>query len=137
MGNKKNPAETVAIKAIHFSEKDVDGRMFPLLGDFPRSPNIDMGLPKHRMNVGSSSFNISTGRESGPAVFQFGLARNIPVISSMAGPSRIDSANGGCGNRLMMMGLSLCDFVLRDVLTTPPIVHEFAPCPVPTYHPRP
>ena len=46
MSNKRNPSVVVAISAVLLFVKDFDDRIFPLLGDFSRYPNIDMDVVK-------------------------------------------------------------------------------------------
>ena len=41
VGNKRIPSVVVAVRAILLLTEDFDGRIFPLLGDFSRSPHID------------------------------------------------------------------------------------------------
>ena len=45
MSNKRNPSAVVAISAVFFV-KDLDDRIFPLLGDFSRYLNIDKDVVK-------------------------------------------------------------------------------------------
>lgn len=40
-GSKRNPLVTVAIRTVSLFVKDLDGRIFPLVGDFSRSPYVD------------------------------------------------------------------------------------------------
>ena len=57
----------------------------------------------------------SDGRESGPTASRFGVPRNTAVISSMASSSPSDGTNDRCGNRSLMAGSSLGDFVSKGV----------------------
>ena len=46
MGNKGNPPVIVAIRAIVISMKGLDGCIFALLGDVPRSLHVDKQVMK-------------------------------------------------------------------------------------------
>ena len=46
MGNKRNPSVVVAVRVILLFIEDFDGRIFPPLGDFSRSPHIDEWIMK-------------------------------------------------------------------------------------------
>ena len=50
-------------------------------------------------------------------------------MSSMVGSSPSDGINGRCGNRALMVGSSLGDFLFRTSGRTPSTVHECTPCP--------
>ena len=46
MRNKRNPSVVVAISWVLHFVKDLDDRIFPLLGDFSRYPHIDKDVVK-------------------------------------------------------------------------------------------
>ena len=78
---------------------------FPLLGDFPRYPNIDRGVVKALDEFGASIFSNSAGRPPGPTAFQFGMPLITSVILSTDGPSSSDSSSGRGGNGSMISGI--------------------------------
>ena len=56
--NKQNPplSVVVAIRAILLLAKDLDDRMFPLLGEFFRDPNVDKDVVKPLEDSGVIEF---------------------------------------------------------------------------------
>ena len=88
---------------------------FHCWGTSPVLHTLTCKLGKYRSNSRWSIFSNSAGRESGPTVSQFGIPRITAVMSSMGGSSPSDGANGRCGNRALMVGSSLDDFVIRRV----------------------
>ena len=46
MGNNRNSPRIVAIKMVHIVVEDLDGRIFTMLGDITRFPNIEKDAVK-------------------------------------------------------------------------------------------
>ena len=62
MGNERNPSEVVAVSSVLGFVKDLDDRIFPLLGDFSCSPNIGKDVVKALRECGVVDFQ-EFGRE--------------------------------------------------------------------------
>ena len=137
IGNKRNLSVFVAIRAILLFMKDLDGGIFPFLGDVSRSPHKDKWVMKAPDEFRVVEFSSSAGNESDSTAFQFSIPRFNPFMSSMVELSPSDGVNGRCENRALMVGSNLGYFLFRRVWKNPPTIHECAPYPRIASHPRP
>ena len=115
MDKKRNPSVVVAVSSVLLFVKDLEGRIFPLLGDLSCYPNIDKDVVKALGECGVVDFWEFGRRPSGPTAFQFDVPLSASAISSMDGSSPSDSLSGRGGKRSMIVGLSLSDFVLKKL----------------------